>query len=97
MILLPGTISVPMKKEFNDNELKAQIISYLWDQGAWGQMYVNYSKMKNRLSKIVNNNGKNIEKKVRMLSSLQWVTVLKNGDTISLNPRYKSIFNGCDF
>ena len=33
----------------------------------------------------------NIEKKVRMLSSLQWVTVLKNGNTISLNPRYKSI------
>lgn len=80
-----------MKREFTDDELKAQIISYLWDQVACGQIYTNYPKMKNRLSKIVNNNGKNVEKKVKELSKLQWVTVLKHGDTISLNPIYKLI------
>lgn len=80
-----------MKREFLDDELKAQVISYLWDQGAWGQIYTNYPKMKNRLSKMVTNNGKNIEKKVKELSKLQWVNVLKNGDTISLNPIHKLI------
>jgi len=50
------------------------------------------SQMKNRLSKMVTNNGKNIEKKVKELSKLQWVNVfLKNGDTISLNPVHKLI------
>ena len=46
-----------MKREFSDDQLKAQIITYLWDQGAWGQIYTNYPRMKNRLSKVVNNNG----------------------------------------
>ena len=80
-----------MKREFSDDQLKAQIITYLWDQGAWGQIYTNYTRMKNRLSKVVNNNGKNIEKKVKELSKLHWVAVLKHGDTISLNPTYKLI------
>ena len=63
----------------------------MWDQGAWGQMYTNYPRMKNRLSKVVNNNGKNVKRKVKELSKLHWVTVLKHGDTISLNPTYKLI------
>jgi len=80
-----------MKREFSDAELRAQIITYLWDQGAWGQMYTNYPRMKNRLSKAVNNNGKNVERKVKELSKLYWIKVLKHGDTISLNPTYKLI------
>lgn len=78
-----------MKREFSDDELMAQIVSYLWDQGAWGERYKNYTQMKNRLSKVVNNNGKNVERKVKMLSSKKWVKIKKNGDTISLNPIYK--------
>ncbi len=34
-----------------------------------GQMYVNYSRMKNRLSKIVNNNGKHREKSKDVVKS----------------------------
>lgn len=78
-----------LKREFSDDELMAQIVSYLWDQGAWGERYKNYTQMKNRLSKVVNNNGKNVERKVKMLSSKNWITIKKNGDTISLNPIYK--------
>ena len=73
-----------LKREFSDDELMAQIVSYLWDQGAWGERYKNYTQMKNRLSKVVNNNGKNVERKVKMLSSKNWITIKKNGDTISL-------------
>ena len=40
---------------------------------------------------MVNNNRKNVERKVKELSKLHWVTVLKNGDTILLNPIYKLI------
>jgi len=80
---------VYLKREFSDDELMAQIVSYLWDQGAWGERYKNYTQMKNRLSKVVNNNGKNVERKVKMLSSKNWITIKKNGDTISLNPIYK--------
>ena len=80
-----------MKRKFSDNELKAQIIAYLWDECSWGQIYTNYHKMKHRLSKIVNNNGKNVEKKVKELSQLDWLMVLKHGDIISLNPIYKLI------
>lgn len=78
-----------MKREFSDDELMAQIVSYLWDHGAWGERYKNYTQMKNRLSKVVNNSGKNVEKKVKMPSSKKWINVKKNEDTISLNPIYK--------
>ena len=75
--------------DFSDNELMAQILSYLWDQGAWGEIYTNYTKMKKRLHHIVKNDGKNIEKKVKELSKINWVEIHKNGITISLNPIYK--------
>ena len=28
-----------MLRDFSDNELTAQILSYLWDQGSWGEIY----------------------------------------------------------
>ncbi len=78
-----------MLRDFSDNELMAQNLSYLWDQGSWDEIYTNYTKMKKRLHHTVKNNGKNIEKKVRELSKINWVEIHKNDDTISLNPIYK--------
>jgi len=78
-----------MLRDFSDNELKAQILSYLWDQGSWGEIYTNYTKMKKRLRHIVKNNGKNIEKMVKELAKTNWIEIHKNGDTVSLNPIYK--------
>ncbi len=80
-----------MKRAFTDDELQAQILDYLWNQGAWGEIYTNYTKMKKRLHHIVKNNGKNVEKQVKELSKKkQLVEIHKNGDTLSLNPFYKT-------
>jgi hypothetical protein len=78
-----------MLRDFSDNELMAQILSCLWDQGSYGEIYTNYTKMKKRLDHIVKNDGKNIEKKAKELPKINWVEIHKNGDTISLNPIYK--------
>jgi hypothetical protein len=45
--------------------------------------------MKNRLSNVVKNNGKNVMRKVEDLVKWGWVLPRKNWETISLNPVYK--------
>jgi hypothetical protein len=80
-----------MNRDFKDEELQAQIMYYLWNQGAWSEIYTNYDKMKRRLSKIVKNNGENVERQVEKLVKKKYVFWRKNGYTISLNPYAKLI------
>lgn len=83
-------ISVPvLKAVFTDDQLRAQIIYYLWNQGSWSEIYTNLDKMKRRLSNIVKNNGKNTMKKMEELVKWNWVLPRKNWETVSLNPEYK--------
>ena len=87
---LDGMISVPvLKAVFTDDQLRAQILHYLWNQGSWSEIYTNLDKMKRRLSNIVKNNGKNTMKKMEELVKWNWVLPRKNWETVSLNPEYK--------
>jgi hypothetical protein len=79
-----------MKTTFTDDQLRAQILHYLWNQGSWSEIYTNLDKMTRRLSNIVKNNGKNTTRKIENLVKWNWVLPRKNWDTISLNPVYKS-------
>lgn len=78
-----------MKATFTDDQLRAQILSYLWNNGSWSEIYTNFDKMKNRLSNVVKNNGKNIMRKVEDLVKWDWVLPRKNWETVSLNPLFK--------
>ena len=78
-----------MKKEFTDLELQAQILWYLYGNGAWDEMYTPFDSMVRRLSNIVKNNGKNIKKQTKKLEKGFLVLRKKQGDTISLNLNYK--------
>lgn len=72
-----------------DTEIQAQILFYLWQQNAWGQMYTNYEKMKTRIGTVVKNNGKNTDKQLKKLVNERLVLQLKQGRTYSLNPYLK--------
>ncbi len=78
-----------MKSIFTDDQLRAQILYYLWNQGSWSEIYTNLDKMVRRLGNVVKNNGKNTMKKVEDLVKWNWVLPRKNWDTVSLNPIYK--------
>ena len=79
-----------MKAVFTDDQLRAQILYYLWNQGSWSEIYTNLDKMTRRLGNVVKNNGKNTTKKIEDLVKWNWVLPHKNWDTVSLNPVYKS-------
>lgn len=86
-----GIISVPvLKAVFTDDQLRAQILHYLWNQGSWSEIYTNLDKMIRRLSNVVKNNGKNTMKKVEELVKWNWILPRKNWETVSLNPVYRS-------
>ncbi len=78
-----------MKAVFTDDQLRAQILHYLWNQGSWSEIYTNLDKMIKRLSNVVKNNGKNTMKRVEELVKWSWVLPRKNWETVSLNPRFK--------
>ena len=79
-----------VKSTLTDSELQAQILFYLWQDGAWGEIYTNYDKMKRRISTIVKNNGKNTDKQLKKLINERLVLKLKQGRTFSLNHLYRN-------
>lgn len=79
-----------VKNTFTDSELQSQILFYLWQDGAWGEDYTNYEKMKRRIGTIVKNNGKNTDKQLRKLVNERLVLKLKQGRTYSLNHLYRN-------
>ena len=78
-----------MKAVFTDDQLGAQILYYLWNQGSWSEICTNLDKMKRRPGNIVKNNGKNTMKRLEDLVKWNWVLPRKNWETVSLNPVFK--------
>lgn len=71
-----------------DTEIQDTILYYLWQEGAWGESYTNYEKMRRRLGMVVKNNGKNTDKQLKKLVNDRLVLKLKQGRTYSLNHLY---------
>lgn len=78
-----------MKREYDDNELKALILNFIMRKGRWGKHYFPIDTMANWLSQVVQNNGKNIGKKVKELAGEGYLILHKQNTTASLNPRAK--------
>jgi hypothetical protein len=78
-----------VKSTQTDKEIQDSILFYLWQEGAWGENYTNYEKMKRRLGMIIKNNGKNTDKQLKKLVNDRMVLKLKQGRTYSLNHLYR--------
>ena len=79
-----------VKSTQTDKEIQDSILFYLWQEGAWGEAYTNYEKMRRRLGMVVKNNGKNTDKQLKKLVSDRLVLKLKQGRTYSLNHLYRN-------
>ncbi|MCH8916292.1 MAG: hypothetical protein IIA82_10710 [Thaumarchaeota archaeon] len=75
-----------MKREYTALELQAHILWKLYEGGNWSEKYTNYDEFKRRLSIVIKNNGKNVNRQVRELIKLRLVLSRKNARTISVNP-----------
>jgi hypothetical protein len=73
-----------------DTEIQDQILFYLWQEGAWGEDYTNYEKMKRRIGTVVKNNGKNTDKQLKKLINERLILKKKQGRTYSLNHLYRN-------
>lgn len=73
-----------------DAEIQDQILFYLWQEGAWGEYYTNYEKMKRRIGTVVKNNGRNTDKQLKKLVNDRLVLKKKQGRTYSLNHLYRN-------
>jgi len=73
-----------------DTEIQDQVLFYLWQEGAWGEDYTNYEKMRRRIGTVVKNNGKNTDKQLKKLVNDRLVLKLKQGRTYSLNHLYRN-------
>jgi hypothetical protein len=82
-------LSVPMKKEFSSEELKALILNFIMRKGRWGEHYFPIDTMSNWLGQVVKNNGKNVRKKVKELANEGYLILHKGNTTASLNPQAK--------
>jgi hypothetical protein len=78
-----------VKSTQTDKEIQDSILFYLWQEGAWGERYTNYEKMRRRLGMVVKNNGKNTDKQLKTLVNDRMVLKLKQGRTYSLNHLYR--------
>lgn len=80
-------VSVPMKRVYSDDELKALILNFIMRKGRWGEHYFPIDTMANWLGQVVQNNGKNVKKKVKELANEGYLILHKGNTTASLNPR----------
>lgn len=78
-----------VKSTQTDKEIQDSILFYLWQEGAWGENYTNYEKMRRRLGMVVKNNGRNTDKQLKKLVNDRMVLKLKQGRTYSLNHLYR--------
>jgi len=79
-----------VKSKQTDKEIQDQILFYLWQEGAWGEDYTNYEKMKRRIGTVVKNNRKNTDKQLKKLVNDRLVMNKKQGRTYSLNFLYRN-------
>lgn len=82
-------VSVPMKRDYSDEELKALILNFIMRKGRWGEHYFPIDTMSNWLGQVVKNNGKNVRKKVKALAHEGYLVLHKGNTTASLNPQAK--------
>jgi hypothetical protein len=82
-------ISVLMRRDYSDIELKALILNFIMRKGRWGEHYFPIDTMANWLGQVVRNNGKNVKKKVKELANEGFLILHKGNTTASLNPRMK--------
>ena len=82
-------VSVPMKRDYPNEELKALILNFIMRKGRWGEHYFPIDTMSNWLGQAVKNNGKNVRKKVKELANEGYLLVHKGNTTTSLNPQAK--------
>ncbi len=82
-------LSVLMRIEYDDVELRAEILNFIMRKGRWGEHYFPIDTMANWLGQVVKNNGKNIRKKVKDLAKEGFLILHKVNTTVSLNPRLK--------
>lgn len=80
-------ISVLMKREYSDQELKALILNFIMRKGRWGEHYFPIDMMAKWLGQVVQNNGKNVREKVDKLAKDGYLILWKRNTTASLNPR----------
>jgi hypothetical protein len=78
-----------MRIEYDDVELRAEILNFIMRKGRWGEHYFPIDTMANWLGQVVKNNGKNIRKKVKDLAKEGFLILHKVNTTVSLNPRLK--------
>ena len=81
--------SVPMKRDYPDEELKALILNFVIRKGRWGEHYFPIDTMSNWLGQAVKNNGKNVGKKIKELAKDGCLILHKRNRTASLNPQAK--------
>jgi len=82
-------ISVPMKRDYSDEELKALILNFIMRKGRWGEHYFPIDTMTNWLGQVVKNNARNVRKKVKELAKDGYLILNKGNKTASLNPKPK--------
>lgn len=82
-------VSVPMKRDYSDEELKALILNFIMRKGRWGEHYFPIDTMSNWLGQVVKNNGKNVRKKAKELAKDGYLILHKGNTTASLNPKAK--------
>jgi hypothetical protein len=78
-----------MRREYDDAELRAEILNFIMRRGRWGEHFFPIDTMANWLGQAVKNNGKNIRKKVKELAREGFLILHKVNTTASLNPRLK--------
>lgn len=80
-------LSVLMKRVYSNDGLKALIFNFIMRKGRWGEHYFPIDTLVNWLGQVVQNNGKNVKKKVKELANEGYLILHKGNTTASLNPR----------
>ena len=75
-----------MLNNYNDEEIKADIMYKLMRRGCWGAKYLPLESLVYWLSKKIKKNGKRIRKLIKELIKEGYLLAHKGGKTISLNP-----------
>jgi len=75
-----------MKREYTDFEVRALILDWLVRHGRWGSHYFPLDTLVNKLSHVVEKDGKRIRRNIKDLLDEDYILSHKRGNTVSLNP-----------
>lgn len=74
------------RREFSDEEIKADIMNRLMRRGCWGAKYLPLDTLVNWLAKRLKRNGKRVKRIIKALVNEGYLLLHKGGRTVSLNP-----------